>query len=266
MPLTLFALLADIHGNYPALEKVTRDIRRVAGSRRVGYVFLGDAVGYGPDTDLCLNWLAANITARSGVAVAGNHDRPCVDSKEKVNFKRRADDLAHENLEWTLQHASRKSFAVIRRWPDKLVSPKLLPDFTLAHGSPDNPMWGRLLDGYSPTQAFGHFTTRICLVGQTHIPAVFVEPGRGKFAEMRNDPTRCVGEWTPLGERRLIINPGSVGQPRDGNPLASYALLDLEADRIQFRRVRYPIAKVQGRMRKLRLPKEYVKALQVGRL
>jgi len=132
----------------------------------------------------------------------------------------------------------------------------------MAHASPREPVWEYILDANQAYANFAHFSAPICLVGHTHIPIVF---------ELDEQRRRCETMIPPfpnpliLGEQRMIVNPGSVGQPRDGDPRASYAMLDLDKMAWEFRRVAYPVEITQERMRARGLPRRLVERLDMGR-
>ena len=132
----------------------------------------------------------------------------------------------------------------------------------LAHGSPRDPIWEYLVDISSASQIFRQYEFDLLLVGHSHLPLALewqVDDDRARPLQTKLD----VG--LPLEGRRLILNPGSVGQPRDGNPQASYAMLDLDAMKWTFRRVAYPSEITQERMRAHKLPQRLIERLESGR-
>ena len=133
-------------------------------------------------------------------------------------------------------------------------------DFTLVHGSPREPIWEYVLSLSSASENFAYFKSKYCLVCHTHVPAVFKLGKGGACSFSKFSPESAVG----LGEERLIINPGSVGQPRDGDPRASYAIYDSQAGQIKLRRVPYDIAATQAKMVEQRLPIRLVARLTRG--
>ena len=135
------------------------------------------------------------------------------------------------------------------------------PPFTLAHASPRHPVWEYILDLPTALENFAHFDTPCCLVGHTHVPAVFVldeAAGELSFTLVEH------GDVIDLSRHRLIVNPGGVGQPRDGDPRAAYALLDAEAMTLEFRRVAYDVAATQALMREHNMPRRLIKRLAQG--
>jgi diadenosine tetraphosphatase ApaH/serine/threonine PP2A family protein phosphatase len=132
--------------------------------------------------------------------------------------------------------------------------------FMLAHGSPRHPIWEYLFSVSTARANFDHFSNHVCFVGHTHIQSIFVQDGK-KYGAFEPLPE---ARLTLDNEMRFIINPGSVGQPRDGNPDASYAILDTEQNTIEFRRLPYPIEVTQERMREHHLPSRLIERLNYG--
>ncbi len=237
-------IVSDIHANLIALEAVLEDAKPFDA-----IWCLGDIVGYGPDPNDCVTVLRQHDLD----CLAGNHDWAALGKLNLATFN--AD--ARAAVTWTqemLQPATRKYLESL---------PSLLEhdSFTLAHGSPRQPVWEYILDPLVATVNFLHFDNQFCLVGHTHTPTVFEQVALGSSCRVHFPR---YGEPTPLGEARLIINPGSVGQPRDSDPRAAYAILDLEARTWEHRRVEYPIEETQNRMRQQGLPHRLAARLQYG--
>jgi diadenosine tetraphosphatase ApaH/serine/threonine PP2A family protein phosphatase len=167
-------------------------------------------------------------------------------------------DAREANL-WNREQLGSEELAYLEALPEMLVK----EPFTLTHGSPRHPIWEYVV--YAPTalEVFGHFETPVCFVGHTHTPAIF---------RLSNQEGRDTCESVPLsfegplelGASRAIINPGSVGQPRDGDPRASYAILDAAALTIEHRRTVYPVDKTQAKMMEHDLPLRLVLRLAYG--
>lgn len=240
------AIISDIHSNLAAFEAVIKDFD---GIEEVWC--LGDVVGYGPYPNECVTLLRTF----QHICIPGNHDWAAIGKMDTADFN---PDARRAAL-WTGEQLTTESRVYLESLPLTLTE----GDFTLAHGSPREPIWEYL---FHPTQAranFDMFHTLYCLVGHTHVPMVFYYPtpeegfiGPALYAQP--------GAAITLGQRRFILNPGGVGQPRDGNPDASYAILDLEAGRIEYRRVAYDIAATQQKMRQLRLPEALAQRLSYG--
>ena len=240
------AILADIHSNLEALSAVLADAREHRGVDEIWC--LGDTVGYGPDPNACLD----TILSMDHVLVAGNHDLASVGKISLDDFN----PYAAEANRWTTTQLSHE-------YSDQLANLPLTVErkpFTLVHGSPRDPVWEYVLSLDVAQACFDHFATPYCLVGHSHIPFICRQGQR--VAELVNVPMYSP---VPLGEERLIINPGSVGQPRDGDPRASYAIYHMEDNSLEFRRVPYDLVATQEKMRRAGLPEYLAERLQHGR-
>ncbi len=239
-------IIADIHSNLEAFQAVLQDAESCGGFQEIWC--LGDMVGYGPDPGLCADLLRRY----EHYCVAGNHDWASVGKLNLAEFN----PVAAAANRWTAQQLSADQTQYLSDLPLRLER----EGFTLVHGSPVEPLWEYLLSPSSARASFQHFQTRCCLVGHSHIPFMCHQvEGRCAFLEF---PKRA---FVKLGEQRLIINPGAVGQPRDGDPRASYAVYDSEPDAIAHYRVEYDIAATQEKMRRHGLPESLVERLSYGR-
>jgi len=236
-------VISDVHANLAALEAVLAD----AGHWDVIWS-LGDIVGYGPEPNECI----ARLSAEKHLAIAGNHDWAVLGKLELEDFNHDA----RRAILWTREQLNPLSLAYLQALSEVLVE----GDFTLAHGSPRSPIWEYLLSPGAAKANFDYFQTSVCLVGHTHIPVRFRDlPGNLCQVILPQE-----GETIPLGQEREIINPGGVGQPRDGDPRAAYLLLDTEQRTFEHRRVGYDIAETQRKMRAVELPKRLILRLEVG--
>jgi predicted phosphodiesterase len=236
------AVLSDIHANRPALDAVLAALPRVDAIWQ-----LGDVVGYGPHPVPVIEIL----DKRGAVGVRGNHDLAALGELDTEWFN--AD--ARTAVVWSGEQLS----ATARAWLAQLPATRTEGSFTLAHGSPRDPVWEYV---YSPSIAagvFDAFETTHCLVGHTHVPLVFRQVHGGVETL---DPQE--GEELQLDERRTILNPGSVGQPRDSDPRASAMILDVERLTATWLRVPYPIEETQAAMRSAGLPARLVERLSYG--
>ncbi|HSH22109.1 MAG TPA: metallophosphoesterase family protein [Candidatus Caenarcaniphilales bacterium] len=236
------AVLSDIHGNLPALEAI---LEAVAPYDMVWQ--LGDVVGYGPQPDEVVERLAAE----AAVGVRGNHDSAALGDLPTDAFN----DDARSAVEWTAERLA----PTTRTWLAALPRRRQEEGFTLTHGSPRDPTWEYVVSSAVARANFPAFFTEHCLVGHTHIPLVFRDAD-GRVEEIEAGD----GCGLELDARRTIINPGSVGQPRDGDPRACAMLLDTEARTLEWRRVEYAIERVQKLMVQLRLPPRLVTRLTYG--
>jgi diadenosine tetraphosphatase ApaH/serine/threonine PP2A family protein phosphatase len=236
------AILADIHANLAALEAVLDDIRKKGGVDETWC--LGDIVDYGPDPGPCLEI----VQRLKPFCVAGNHDLGAIGRVDRGYFN---PDAIVSN-QWTAAQLTPADIAYLDSLPLTLER----GGFTLVHGSPRDPVWEYLFSASIAAGSFGYFRTSYCLVGHTHVPAVFREKGEGAGLSP--------GIGLVLGETRLIINPGGVGQPRDGDPRASYAIYESEGRVIRLYRVPYDIKSTQDKMMQAGLPIRLVTRLEEG--
>jgi len=240
-----YAIIADIHANLAAFTAVLDDISQRGGVKEVWC--LGDIVGYGPDPHQCIELLRQ----RNHVCVAGNHDWAAIGKIDTDDFN---PDATAACL-WTTEQLSPEDIQYLESLP--LTVEK--DDFTLAHGSPREPIWEYIQSTSIATANFTFFKTRLCLVGHSHVPLVFKqEDGDCSFSQL----SPSIG--LALGKSRWIINPGSVGQPRDGDPRASYAIYDDESNMVRLRRIPYDIDATQEKMMQERLPIRLVERLGHG--
>jgi diadenosine tetraphosphatase ApaH/serine/threonine PP2A family protein phosphatase len=198
---------------------------------------MGDVVGYGPYPDE----VVARLRREHAVAVRGNHDAAVLGELDTRVFN----DEARMAVEWTAERIG----TTARHWLDGLPVTRVEGDFTLAHGSPRDPLWEYLVSASLARRNLGAFTTPHAIVGHTHVPLVFREDGTRIEVVHPRDGSRI-----ELDERRTILNPGGVGQPRDGDPRACAMILDTEEPSATWLRVAYPIERIQARMRRLGLP------------
>ncbi len=239
------AVVSDVHANLPALEAVLAEVDAAA----VDEVWcLGDIVGYGPDPGACVEI----IRDRCALSLSGNHDLGAIGAIPLDDFN----PYAAEANRWTGSVLSEAD----RAWLGSLPTRTKRHDVTLAHGSPREPVWEYVVSAPVALASFECFDTEWCLVGHSHVPLVILEPEAGGAL------TAIPGSGGPVEPTgRAIVNPGSVGQPRDGDPGAAYAVLDLEAKTATFHRTPYDIGQVQARMREAGLPAYLIDRLDRGR-
>lgn len=258
-------ILSDIHANLVALETV---LNAAEGSYDRIWC-LGDVVGYGPRPNECVEI----VRERADLCVMGNHDwaalgRPGVDVED---FNPQARDAAL----WTREQLTDESRAYLNQLPDQPVHPQQLDDMLITHASPREPVWEYILNPYVAMENFGAFRETYCLVGHTHKPAIFrwqpyaeavngprvVRPAKVDYLQPKCGTTLSIAHED--GER-LIINPGSVGQPRDNDARAAYAILDLDEMTWRYERIAYPIELTQGQMQEAGLPRRLIDRLSFG--
>jgi diadenosine tetraphosphatase ApaH/serine/threonine PP2A family protein phosphatase len=219
-----------------------------ARERADALLCLGDVVGYGADPAACVDLVAE----RSLTVIGGDHERAMtgrLDPGERTLWARAADEWTRERLDD--DH---------RAWLGALPLVSQVEDATLVHASPAHPdEWECLLaaeDGYA---AFGAFSTRLCFVGHSHLPGAWVQGSWGRTHEPE------VSEVSLEAGCRYIISVGSVGQPRDHDPRAAYALWDISARRVALRRVPYDVAAARAKIVLAGLPRLLADRLAEGR-
>jgi predicted phosphodiesterase len=238
-------IISDIHANLTAFETVLKDAKG-----QWEYVWcLGDVVGYGPDPNECVELLRT----LPHLCLAGNHDWAALGRLDIRTFN----PDARKAVNWTRDTLTPENTAYLEDLPTTFV----IGDYTLAHGSPREPVWEYILEPLIAALNFPHFETPYCLVGHTHQPVIYEQVNDKGDTEAFPPMYR---QQKQLNGRRVIINPGSVGQPRDQNPDAAYALLDIETNVWEHRRVPYDVADVQRRMRSFDLPERLVTRLEHG--
>ncbi len=239
-----YLVISDIHGNLTAFKTVLED-----AEGDWDFIWcLGDVVGYGPDPNECV----ALLRQQPHLCLSGNHDWAVLGRLDLSTFN----SDARNAIAWAQGVLSDSSRAYLEALPSTHVE----EPFTLAHASPRHPVWEYIVDRRTALDNFAHFETRYCLVGHTHVPIVFEQLGEGDIlihAPVYNQPL-------PLDGARLIINPGSVGQPRDHDSRAAYAILDSDKMTWEHRRVSYPIHETQERMSDYDLPYRLIARLDYG--
>lgn len=237
-------VLSDIHANLTALDAVLNEVGEVEKTW-----CLGDLVGYGPDPNECISRIQSlpNLSC-----ILGNHDAAALNLIDTNSFNPEARRAIH----WTQNALTKSSRTFLRNLPETLKFDAV----TLSHGSPRHPVWEYLLDTHTALINFDYFETDFCFVGHTHLPVTY----------SLQDGSRAVRLTipTPNSEanmiRREILNPGSVGQPRDRDPRAAYAIYDTEQMTWGYFRAAYDVKAVQNRMVAVGLPERHIKRLSAG--
>ena len=238
-----YAILSDVHGNLEALHAVLGDCADLAD----GVVCLGDTVGYGADPLLCVELMAE----RAQTIVGGNHEYAVAGRLDLSWFNR----YARAAAEWTHDRLDDDHRAYLAALP--LVTE--IGDATVVHASPAQPdEWEYLVTAEDGFAAFPHFATRWCFVGHSHVPGAWSLGSAGP--EHHPGPVHLQSERG----RRYIVNVGSVGQPRDRDPRAAYALWDAEAGRVEIRRVAYDVATARRKITAAGLPQFLAERLSAG--
>jgi diadenosine tetraphosphatase ApaH/serine/threonine PP2A family protein phosphatase len=239
------AVLSDIHANRHALEAVLAD---VAGTAAREIWCLGDVVGYGADPNDCVDLVRGSAT----VCLAGNHDLGVTGEIPLDEFSPGA--------------------AMAARWTQEVIDPDRLDwlagleprgvreDTGLFHGSPRDPIWEYVLSALLADLCFDAFDERIGLLGHSHVACSFTRPE----GEPATGSSRRGDDGADVAAGRWLLNPGSVGQPRDGDPRAAWLLLDLSAASASWRRTTYDVEGAAAAIRAARLPDSLAERLQYG--
>jgi diadenosine tetraphosphatase ApaH/serine/threonine PP2A family protein phosphatase len=242
------AVITDIHSNLPALEAVLAAIEDID----VEEVWcLGDVVGYGAEPDVC----AEAIRERCDVCLAGNHDLAVLGGLNISAFS----DTAAEAVRWTQANAAESTIEFLR----ELEPTGLREGMGLFHASPRDPVWEYVLSIEQADASLDIQPERVCLIGHSHLSLFFTRPRSGGPGETRGAQTGD-GALLDLSDGAWLVNPGSVGQPRDGDPRAAWLELDTEAESARFHRVTYDIDRAAEPIAAAGLPKHLADRLYAG--
>jgi predicted phosphodiesterase len=237
------AVISDVHGNYHALETVLREI----DAERVDAIWcLGDTVGYGPMPNEC----CAAVEERADVCLVGNHDLVVLGELSVADFN----DEAAASALWTADVLTPQSRAFL----EGLKPLGQVEGVDLFHASARDPVWEYVLSEEAAQATLELSTAPLVLVGHSHIALGITFDGREVLGGLAPDGTELELEG------RWLLNPGSVGQPRDGDPRAAWLLLELERRFAAFRRVQYPIEQTQRELRERGLPRSLASRLAHG--
>lgn len=237
------ALFGDIHANLEALEAVLSDASQQGAA---DYVCMGDIVGYNADPAACLEI----VKQMNCPTVKGNHDEDASGnhSLETMN------PVAALALEWTRRQLSDEQ----RKWLARLRMVRQVSDFTVVHSTLDQPAnWNYVTNRFDAMSNFSYQFTSICFHGHTHVPRVYMKTD--KVVEVAAD-SLAIEDGA-----KYFINVGSVGQPRDGDWRACYAIYDLDQNLLVFRRVEYDIDKTQAKIIAAGLPAMLAERIREGR-
>lgn len=239
------AAITDIHANLPALERVLEAIEAAAVD---GIWCLGDVVGYGAEPDRC----AELVRERCSVCLVGNHDLAVLGALDIASFSEAAADA----VTWTRENVAESTLELLRE-----LEPSGRRDgVALFHASPRDPVWEYVLSAEQADACLDVQPDPVGLVGHSHVALFF---GRSPGGEVRGAQA---GDDTllTLGEERWLINPGSVGQPRDGDPRAAWLELDTDARTARFHRVGYDVERAAGAIASAGLPARLADRLHLG--
>lgn len=237
-------VISDIHSNLSALDRV------LSHAGEVDAVWcLGDIVGYGPEPNECIERVRSlpNLTC-----IIGNHDAAVLKQIDSSAFNLEARQV----IQWTQENISEDNMNFLRNLPERAFHEQV----TLVHGSPRQPVWEYLLDTHNATLSFAYFETPYCFVGHTHLPVLYqLLDGDNQVRLQIPEPNTLI-----TLRPRAIINPGSVGQPRDRDARASYAIYDPDNGSWEYNRITYDINQVQERMQMAGLPERHIQRLSSG--
>ena len=237
------ALFGDIHANLEALDAVLED---AAQQEVTDFVCMGDIVGYNADPSACLE----KVRAMDCPTVKGNHDEDASGSHSLDSMN----PVAAAALEWTRQQLSAEQ----RQWLSRLRMVRQVSDFTVVHSTLDQPShWNYVTNRFDAMSNFSYQFTQLCFHGHTHVPRVYVKSDR-----VQEVPADSVAIEAGA---KYFINVGSVGQPRDGDWRASYAIYDIEHKLVVFRRVEYDLATTQQKILAAGLPPMLAERIAEGR-
>lgn len=240
-----YGFFSDVHANLEALKACIIDFR---AEKLDKVFFIGDAVGYGPYPDECVKL----INDIAEIKLMGNHDYAALGLMETDFFNQ----YAAESMGWTKSSISRKTIEIMSDFELLYVMDNML----LVHSSPREPeLWHYILDMDDATESFDYFKEKICLLGHTHRPYIVYKENTGETLLSKQ------AEEIVADGRRYLVNIGSVGQPRDGDPRSCYLIFDTEAGSIKHKRVSYNIKATQKDMAKIGLPEYLIERLAVGR-
>jgi diadenosine tetraphosphatase ApaH/serine/threonine PP2A family protein phosphatase len=245
----LYGIFSDIHANLQAFEAVLRSMESRKVERRV---CLGDIVGYGASPNEC----AALAKKHSDLCLLGNHDNVALKRETYSDFN----IYAKAAMEWTWKNISNQTKEYLKSRPYVVEE----GHFTFVHSSPMSPAdWFYVADLDGALEAFSYFKTPYCFIGHTHSPVIVAANNEDPYEEI---PVISDGPlYRPEPNEKVLINVGSVGQPRDRDNRACWCLVDSDCNWIEFVRVEYDIEKAQYLMRKENLPLFLVERLMLGR-
>jgi diadenosine tetraphosphatase ApaH/serine/threonine PP2A family protein phosphatase len=238
-------VLSDIHANLVALEAVLE----AAGD--VDAIWsLGDIVGYGPMPSECVERVVGLSPAAS---LIGNHDWAAIGRLQLDEFNPAARFATY----WTTAQLSTEHMRYLESLPNRIIE----DDWMLVHASPRHPIWEYVYTAKVARENFELFDAPVCFLGHTHVQLYINE----EMAEQGHAPVQPMdGDQLALDGARYIVNPGSVGQPRDNNPAAAFAIFDTQSRIVTFRRTSYNIAKTQAQMEAAGLPRPLITRLALG--
>jgi predicted phosphodiesterase len=230
-----YAIISDIHSNLEALQKALT----IIDEKKVDEIIcLGDVVGYGANPNECVDI----VRSRCSVTVLGNHDAAALDTLLAHDFNA----IARKAVVWTAEHLTEESKEFLLALPMVERKEKIV----FVHSSPDSPeAWDYIIDSDDASSAIRYFEEQICFIGHTHVPGIFSQRGRAKSI-VKNE--------------QYIVNVGSVGQPRDGNPMLAFGIFDSSTWEYELIRSQYDIQSAAEKIYAAKLPEELGNRLMYG--
>jgi len=239
-----YGIISDIHGNLEALGRVLEECRN---SKVEALLCCGDIVGYGANPKECLN----SLRQLKAATVAGNHDWAV---GGRLDFSHFTGD-GRAAVEWTRTRISMQDIAYLNGLELSVKN----KDLILVHASLDRPQEFKYMTNVQKViPSFALMDVPVCFIGHTHVPGIFVEADE-KYYYLDNSTVEIQSQY------KYIVNPGSVGQPRDGNPMAGFCIYDTQSRAIELRRVPYNIREAQRKVLEAGLPKDLALRLALGR-
>ncbi len=243
-----YLILSDIHGNWEGLEAVLRD----AEGDYEQVLCCGDLVGYGADPNRVVDW----VRERANLVVRGNHDKGCAGLDDLEWFN----PVARAAANWTSQSLTPDNLAYLRNLPK---GPAVMDSFQILHGSPlDEDDY--LVSNFAITQVAPYLERQLSFFGHTHLQGGFLCHRNGVIRLRRPEGAESREVIELENDGLYLINPGSVGQPRDGDPRAGYLIYDSDARLVEFRRVPYDIRAAQAKIRAAGLSELLADRLEFG--
>lgn len=242
-----YAILSDIHGNLEAFESV---LDALSQERIDGYLSLGDVVGYGADPKECIKLLKS---LNPSVLIAGNHEWGALGKTDISYFN----EVAKEAVLWTKKSIDNDDLEFFKSFPLVYEDERM----TLVHGTLNMPEeFYYIFDTEDAYVTISHMNNSLCFVGHTHIPGIFISDESKTKVDISE-----IMDVRVDNERRYIVNAGSIGQPRDGDPRASFAVYDDEEFTVEIKRAQYDIKKAQQKIIKAGLPPQLAQRLAEGK-
>jgi len=243
-----YAVISDIHSNYEALSVVLEYLYK---NNILNFIICGDIIGYGPKPLECINAIK-ELKGNKNI-VLGNHDAVLVGKLDIKWFN----ELAKKSLEISKQILNDD----VIKWFESIPEVISYDKFTMVHGSLRSPLKEYLLSELQYSDNVVKLNSNVLFFGHTHIPMFFYTDEKGKYI---GDFIKPFARIKIKENSKIFINPGSVGQPRDGNPMASFGIFDDETMSFELVRLNYDIAKVQSMMRNLKIPSLLIERLSFG--